>query len=100
MLCGARFDYPTLKARAIALAEEHKANRILIEDTGVGPALIAELRKAGLPVVAISQSKTNAPVCPSNRASLKAVRCYSRTGRDGWPTLKPSFFRVSKLTPR
>jgi predicted phage terminase large subunit-like protein len=48
-----RFDYPTLKARAIALAEEHKANRILIEDTGVGPALIAELRKAGLPVVAI-----------------------------------------------
>ena len=48
-----RFDYPTLKARAISHAEAHKASRILVEDAGVGTALVAELQKAGLPAVAI-----------------------------------------------
>ncbi len=43
-----RFDYPTLKARAIAYAREHKAGRILIEDIGVGTALVAELKNAGV----------------------------------------------------
>jgi hypothetical protein len=37
-----RFDYPTLKARAIANAREYRTNRILIEDTGVGTAMIPE----------------------------------------------------------
>jgi predicted phage terminase large subunit-like protein len=49
-----RFDYPTLKAHAISHAQAHKAQRILVEDdAGIGTALVAELRKAGLPAVAI-----------------------------------------------
>jgi predicted phage terminase large subunit-like protein len=48
-----RFDYPTLKARAISHAEARKANTILVEDAGVGTALVAELQKVGLPAIAI-----------------------------------------------
>ena len=48
-----RFDYPTLKARAIANARECRTNRILIEDTGVGTALIPELLQAGFSAIAV-----------------------------------------------
>jgi predicted phage terminase large subunit-like protein len=48
-----RFNYPTLKARAASHARAHRANKILIEDTGVGTALIAELQSDGLPVIAV-----------------------------------------------
>lgn len=41
-----RFDYPTLKARMIAFAMVHSPNKILIEDAGVGTALIPELKRA------------------------------------------------------
>jgi len=43
-----RFDYPTLKARVLAHAAVYKPQKILIEDTGVGTALIQELRQAAL----------------------------------------------------
>ncbi|MBR0938866.1 phage terminase large subunit [Bradyrhizobium jicamae] len=48
-----RMDYPTLKAVALAHAERHKPNVILIEDAGVGTALAMELKNAGLHTVAI-----------------------------------------------
>jgi predicted phage terminase large subunit-like protein len=48
-----RFDYPTLRARAIEHARAHKANMILIEDAGVGTALVAELKNAGLPAIGV-----------------------------------------------
>lgn len=48
-----RFNYPTLKTRAIDHARSHNPSRILIEDAGVGTALIAELKKAGLNAVAV-----------------------------------------------
>jgi predicted phage terminase large subunit-like protein len=48
-----RFDYPTLKARAIAHAQLHRPTKILIEDTGVGTALVPELRDRGFTVIAV-----------------------------------------------
>jgi predicted phage terminase large subunit-like protein len=48
-----RFDYPTLKARAIAHAQLHRPTAILIEDTGVGSALAPELRNLGFTVIAV-----------------------------------------------
>ena len=48
-----RFDYPTLKAQVIAHASAHKPHAILVENAGVGTALIAELRNAGLSAVAV-----------------------------------------------
>jgi predicted phage terminase large subunit-like protein len=48
-----RYDYPTLKARAISNARYYEPDKILIEDTGVGPALIGELKQFGFPAIAI-----------------------------------------------
>jgi predicted phage terminase large subunit-like protein len=42
-----RFEFPALKAKALALAQQYSPTRILIEDVGTGTALIQELRKAG-----------------------------------------------------
>jgi predicted phage terminase large subunit-like protein len=55
-----RFDYPTLKARVIAHAKLHNPSRILIEDAGVGTALVQELRNAGHTVTPVTpdQDKT------------------------------------------
>ena len=52
MLVG-RFEYLTLKERAISLARSYKPAAILIEDTLLGTPLITELKQAGLPVVAV-----------------------------------------------
>jgi predicted phage terminase large subunit-like protein len=52
-----RFDYPTLKAQAIAHARAYKTHAILVENAGVGTALIAELRNAGLSAVAVKPNK-------------------------------------------
>jgi predicted phage terminase large subunit-like protein len=48
-----RFDFPTLRTRAIAHARAHRANTILIEEAGVGIALVPELKNALLPAIAI-----------------------------------------------
>jgi predicted phage terminase large subunit-like protein len=48
-----RFDYPTLKERTIAHAQLHKPTTILIEDTGVGTALVPEVRNCGFTVIAV-----------------------------------------------
>ena len=52
-----RFDYPTLKARAIESAKVHRPERILIEEAGVGGALADELKAAGLPAVKIKPDR-------------------------------------------
>jgi predicted phage terminase large subunit-like protein len=43
-----RFNYPTLKEHVIAHAQVHTATQILIEDTGVGIALVQELSRSSL----------------------------------------------------
>jgi predicted phage terminase large subunit-like protein len=47
-----RLDYPALRSRAMALAKQYRPTMVVIEDAGVGPALIAELRQSGINVVA------------------------------------------------
>jgi predicted phage terminase large subunit-like protein len=48
-----RFDFSALTSRAIAHARTHRANIILVEDVGVGTALLAELGKVGLSTRAV-----------------------------------------------
>ena len=48
-----RLEYSALKERANAHARAYKANKIVIEDAGAGTFLIQELKKLGLPVVAV-----------------------------------------------
>ena len=49
----ARHEYPELKKRALMLAEQYRPNKILIEDTGTGTALIQELKRTGRPAIAV-----------------------------------------------
>lgn len=58
-LLRGRFDYPALRERAIAYASAWSATTILVEDAGLGTALIAEMNKAGLSVIGVrpQQSK-------------------------------------------
>jgi predicted phage terminase large subunit-like protein len=49
-----RFDYPTLKARAISHARAYQPDKIMIEDAGVGTALLAEPRNAGLSAIGVT----------------------------------------------
>jgi predicted phage terminase large subunit-like protein len=48
-----RFDYPTLKARVLEHASYHNPSKILIEDTGVGTALVQELRRSRFSTIPI-----------------------------------------------
>ena len=43
-LVRGRYDYPRLKATAIALAQKHKSHCVLIEDASTGTALAQELK--------------------------------------------------------
>ena len=52
-----RLDFPTLKARAIAHAHAFNPNKVVIEDPGVGTVLIQELKRSGLPVVAVKPTR-------------------------------------------
>ena len=53
-----RFDYPTLRSRAIAHAQAHKPHKILIEDAGVGTALVSELKRSGLTAIAVKPEQS------------------------------------------
>jgi predicted phage terminase large subunit-like protein len=48
-----RCEYPSLKAAAFELVRTHRPERILIEEVGLGVALVQELKSAGLPAVAV-----------------------------------------------
>jgi predicted phage terminase large subunit-like protein len=48
-----RVDYPALKSSVLRLAREWNANRVLVEDTGTGIALVQELRSNIMGITAI-----------------------------------------------
>jgi predicted phage terminase large subunit-like protein len=77
-----RLDYPNLRARAIAHAREHKASNIRIEDTGVGTALVAELKKAGLSAIGVKPEHDKV-----TRMSIQSAKFESR--RVLFPTQAP-----------
>jgi predicted phage terminase large subunit-like protein len=81
-LLRGRFDYPTLKAQAISLAREHKPDTILIEDAGVGTALIRELQNAGSSVIAVKPEYDK-----KIRMAIQAAKFQG--GRVYWPNEAP-----------
>ena len=61
-----RFDYPTLKARVLSHAKQHNVSKILIEDAGVGTALVQDLKTASFSVVPIKPEYEKKSACRSN----------------------------------
>ena len=75
----ARFDYPELKSRAIACAKTHQPKKILIEDAGVGTALIAELRRVGLTAIGIKPEHNKTTRLAVEAAKFEAGLVYFPT---------------------
>jgi predicted phage terminase large subunit-like protein len=48
-----RLDYPSLRERAIAHARTYQADKIVVEEAGIGAGLIQELQKVSLQVVPV-----------------------------------------------
>jgi predicted phage terminase large subunit-like protein len=72
----ARHDYPSLKARALTLAERHRPWSILIEDAGTGTALIAELRRLGRVVIAVRPEHDKITRMSVQSAKFEAGQVY------------------------
>jgi predicted phage terminase large subunit-like protein len=77
-----QFDYLTLKERTISRARAYNPTAILIEDTGIGTALIAELKKAGLPSVGVKPTQDK-----KSRLSIQISKFAN--GQVFFPTQKP-----------
>jgi hypothetical protein len=61
-----RLDYPSLRQRAIAHARACRADKIVVEEAGIGASLVQELQKASLPVVPVRPVRTRSSGCRNN----------------------------------
>src|SRR5829696_1543568 len=72
----ARYDYPELKKRAQALAQQYRPERLLIEDAGTGSALIQELRRLGLSAIAVKPTADKIARTSAESAKFEAGLVY------------------------
>lgn len=68
-----KLEYPDLRARMLQAADEYKPWVILVEDTGVGTGLIADLRTKGLSVIEVSATQSK-----EARAAIQTPKFESR----------------------
>jgi predicted phage terminase large subunit-like protein len=87
-----RFDYPTLKARAIDRAKAHRAEIILIEEAGVGGALAAELKDAGLPSVPIKPDRDKVTRMSVQSGKFESGLVYLPKNASWLPDLEDELF--------
>ena len=73
-LVRAKLDYPGLRAEALRLAQRYKPWRILIEDTGVGTGLIADLCSSGHDAIAVMPRGSKADRLRVQSAKFEAGR--------------------------
>ena len=97
-----RFDYPTLKARVVSHPKQHKPRTILIEDAGVGTALVQDLKEASFSVVPIKPEYDKEIRMSIQSAKLRAVACSLRNRPPGSQISNWSFsrFRMVGMTIR
>jgi predicted phage terminase large subunit-like protein len=71
-----RLDFPSLRNRAIAHARAYNANKIIVEDAGVGIGLIQEMRKFNLPVNAAKPERNKKVRMQIQAAKFQDGRVY------------------------
>ena len=72
-----RLDFPALRQRVLAHAEQWKAQAVLIEDAASGQSLLQELRRSSaLPVIAIRPRMDKAMRLASVSAMIEAGRVW------------------------
>ena len=72
----ARYDYPELKKRAQALAQQHRPTKLLIEDAGTGSALVQELRRLELAAIAVKPTADKIARMSAESAKFEAGLVY------------------------
>jgi predicted phage terminase large subunit-like protein len=77
-----QFDYPTLRAKATECAGRYKPTTILVEDAGVGTALVPELINAGFSALGVRPDRDKL-----TRMAIQAAKFES--GRVLLPTQAP-----------
>jgi predicted phage terminase large subunit-like protein len=87
-----RFDYPTLKAQAITIAGPYTPDKILIEDMGVGTALLAELKQAGLSAIGVKPEQDKVTRMSIQSAKFESGRVRFPSHAPWLPTLEAELF--------
>jgi predicted phage terminase large subunit-like protein len=87
-----RFDYPTLKARVLEHASLHKPSRILIEDAGVGTALVQELRGSQFSVIPIKPEHDKMTRMSIQSGKFQSGRVYFPEKASWLPELEAELF--------
>jgi predicted phage terminase large subunit-like protein len=87
-----RFDYPTLKARVLEHASLHKPSRILIEDAGVGTALVQELRGSQFSVIPIKPEHDKMTRMSIQSGKFESGRVYFPERASWLPELEAELF--------
>ena len=103
-LTRGRYEYPTLKATAIALAKEYRPNYVLIEDASTGTALAQEFRSIYLDgaVRLVQSTATRSAGSMLTRRNSRRVSCFSPRERRFCQSWKPNCwsFRKARVTTR
>jgi predicted phage terminase large subunit-like protein len=71
-----RVDYPELKAAVQTLAARHKANVVLVEDTGAGTSLVQELRGKVAGIVAVKPDRDKVSRMAAVSAKFEAGQVF------------------------
>jgi predicted phage terminase large subunit-like protein len=87
-----RFDYPTLKAQAITIAGLHKPSKILVEDIGVGNALLMELKQAGLSAIGVRPEQDKVTRMSIQSAKFESGRVRFPSHAAWLPALEAELF--------
>jgi predicted phage terminase large subunit-like protein len=87
-----RFDYPTLKARLLEHAGLHKPSKILIEDAGVGTALVQELRGSRYSAIPIKPEHDKITRMSIQSGKFESGRVYFPHRASWLPELEAELF--------
>jgi predicted phage terminase large subunit-like protein len=71
-----RVNYPALKAKVIALAKQHGARRVLVEDMGAGISLVQELKGKVSGIIAVKPERDKVSRMAVASAKIEAGQVY------------------------
>ena len=78
--------------RALALAEQYRPTKLLIEDTGTGSALIQEIRRLGRPAIGIKPTTDKVARMSAQSAKFEAELVYFPERAPWLPELEAELF--------
>jgi predicted phage terminase large subunit-like protein len=87
-----RFDYPTLKARVLEHASLHRPSKVLIEDTGVGTALVQELKGSPFCAIPIRPEHDKKTRMSIQSGKFESGKVYFPCGAPWLPELEAELF--------